>query len=121
MALAIPAGAGWHILPLVVLLAGGCGGLKRDAAGRAGEHGSRTIVTPSEATPGRVLSVDQPGRFVVLSFPPGRVPEPERRFDLYRHGLKVAEVRVGGPRTGDNTVADVVTGEAQPGDEARPQ
>lgn len=70
---------------------------------------------------GRVLSVDVPGRFVVLSFPPGRLPELGRRFNLYRHGLKVAEVRVGGPRTGDNTVADLVTGDAQVEDEARAQ
>lgn len=87
----------------------------------SGQGSSRTIVTPSSSVAGLVISVDIPSRFVVVSFPPGRVPEKERRYHLYRRGLKAGEVRIGGPRTGDNTVADILTGDAEVGDEARPE
>ena len=89
--------------------------------GGAGPTTPPAIVTPSAAVVGKVISVDVPGRFVVLGFPLGQLPEAQRRFHLYRHGLKVGEVRIGGPQSGENTVADLVAGDAAAGDEARPE
>lgn len=63
--------------------------------------------------------MNRPGRFVVLSFPPGRLPPVGARCSLYRRGLKVAEARASGPQTAENTVADLLSGEAEAGDEAR--
>ena len=60
-------------------------------------------------------------RFVVLNFPLGKMAAVEQRLNLYRRGLKVGEVKVTGPQREDNTVADLVAGEAEVGDEARSQ
>jgi hypothetical protein len=105
----------------------GCGCAHRGPAPAPFEPGSTTpggqgvIVTPDNTVVGKVISVDGPGGFVVLNFPLGRMPESQRRYHLYRRGLKVAEVWISGPQTGENTVADILTGEAAVGDEARPR
>lgn len=78
-----------------------------------------TIVTPDNSLSGKVVSYNEAGRFVVLNFPAGRMPKMNQTLFLYRAGLKVAEVNVSGPQSDDNTVADLVSGDAQPGDEAR--
>ncbi len=78
-----------------------------------------TIVTPDNSLSGKVVSYNEAGRFVVLNFPAGRMPKMNQTLFLYRAGLKVAEVNVTGPQSDDNTVADLVSGDAQPGDEAR--
>jgi hypothetical protein len=56
---------------------------------------------------------------VVLNFPSREMPQIDQRLFLYRAGLKVAEIKVSGPQEEDNIVADLVNGDAQPGDEAR--
>jgi hypothetical protein len=78
-------------------------------------------VTPENILAGKVVGVNGPGRFVVLNFPLGRMPSPDRRLDIFRRGLKVGEVKVTGPQQQDNTVADLVAGEAEVGDDARGQ
>jgi len=40
---------------------------------------------------------------------------------LYRNGLKAGEVKITGPQRDNDVVADLVTGTAQVGDEAREQ
>jgi hypothetical protein len=78
-------------------------------------------VTPDNTLAGKVVGVNAPLRFVVLNFPLGRMPSPDRRLDIFRRGLKVGEVKVTGPQQQDNTVADLVAGEADVGDDARGQ
>jgi hypothetical protein len=78
-----------------------------------------TIVTPDKSLAGKVVSYNDVGRFVVLNFPAGQLPKMNQRLFLYRAGLKVAEVNVTGPQNDDNTVADLVSGDAQIGDEVR--
>lgn len=80
-----------------------------------------TIVTPDYSLAGKVVSYNDAGRFVVLNFPTGRMPKMDQHLFLYRAGLKVAEVNVTGPQSDDNTVADLVSGDAQTGDEVRDQ
>jgi hypothetical protein len=80
-----------------------------------------TIVTPDYSLAGKVVSYNDTGRFVVLNFPAGRMPKMDQHLFLYRAGLKVAEVSVTGPQSDDNTVADLVSGDAQTGDEVRDQ
>jgi hypothetical protein len=80
-----------------------------------------TIVTPDNSLAGKVVSYNDAGRFVVLNFPAGRMPKMDQHLFLYRAGLKVAEVGVTGPQSDDNTVADLISGDAQTGDDARDQ
>ena len=79
------------------------------------------IVTPGNALAGQVALVNTTARFVVLSFPLGKMAPAEQHLNLYRHGSKVGEVKVTGPQRGHNIVADLVAGEAEIGDEARSQ
>ena len=109
---------------VVVSLGCGCAGHKSSLASSADSSVIRSgnqklIVTPETAPAGRVVKVNQAGRFVVLNYPVGRLPALEMRLGLYRRGLKVAEVRIAGPQYDDNIVADVLEGEAELGDEAR--
>jgi len=70
---------------------------------------------------GRVLTYNVAGRFVVLDFPVGRLPAMNQTLFVYRQGLKVGQVKITGPERDTNTVADLVSGEAQKGDEVRDQ
>ena len=77
-------------------------------------------MTPSTAAGGRIALVNVNAKYVVVSFPIGELPGADRRLGVYRNGLKVAEIKVDGRRQLDfNTVADVVEGECQVGDEVR--
>ena len=77
------------------------------------------IVTPSNDAIGKVISVNQKARYAVLSYGIGAVPPIGSRLYAYRNGLKVGELRVSGPQRENNTIADLVTGECQPGDEVK--
>ncbi len=70
------------------------------------------IVTPENALAGKVAKVNAQAGFVVLNFPPGRMPAMAQRLALYRHGLRVGEVKITGPQNDDDVVADVLIGEA---------
>jgi hypothetical protein len=88
-----------------------------DASPSAG----RLIVSQENGLCGKVASANQNLRFVVVTFPITRMPALEQRLVVYRGGLKVGEVKISGPQQEDNIVADIVAGEAEPGDEVRDQ
>jgi hypothetical protein len=75
------------------------------------------IVMPDLSLTAKVVSVNLVGRFVILSFPAGGMPNVDQTMFLYRSGLKVAEVRVTGPQQETNIAADIVSGDAQVGDD----
>ena len=102
-----------------ILLAGCAHHRAAPAAVMAGQ--SSTIVTPGDSLAGKVAACNAAGRFVVLNFPTAQIPKVDQTLFLYRAGLKVAEIKITGPQSDDNTVADIVTGEAQVGDEVREQ
>jgi len=79
------------------------------------------IVTPDTSLSGKVVVYNPSARFVVLSFPGGIMPQPGQTVFLYRGGLKVGETKITGTQRDDNTVGDIVNGDAQVGDEARNQ
>jgi hypothetical protein len=81
----------------------------------------KLIVTPETGLAGKVVRVVSSGRFAVLNFPIGRMPLIDQRAEVYRQGLKVGELRITGPQLDDNIVADILTGEVQPGDLVRVQ
>ena len=80
---------------------------------------SRPILTPDSGVAGKVMAYNAPGRFVVLGFPDGRLPSLDLHLFVYRNDLKTGEVKITGPQRGNNIVADLVSGEAMPGDEVR--
>ena len=112
-------------LLVMVMLGNGCAVFHHQAkaakpAPAAGET-TPAIVTPDNSLTARVVSYNSGGRFVVLSFPVGQMPKPDQGLFLYRNGLKVGEVKITGPQQDNNIVADLVTGEAQVGDDVRDQ
>lgn len=82
---------------------------------------TQNIVTPDAALAAKVISINTVGRFVVLNFPSSDMPKLQQTLFLYRAGLKTAEVKVTGPQSESNIVADLVSGEAQVGDTVRDQ
>ena len=81
--------------------------------------GSKLIVTPDSQTHGQVALVNPNQRYLVVSFPVGSLPPVDRRLNVYRNGLKVAEIKITGPQRDFNIAADIVAGECQVGDEVR--
>ena len=80
-----------------------------------------TYITPDFRTVGRVEMVNAEGRFVVLSFPPGRIPPPGQHWRISHRGLEIGRITISGPQREVDTVADIVGGTANVGDEARPE
>lgn len=111
---------------LGVLVVSGCARDKSTRAQVASVSGQSTtatnatlIVTPEEGLNGKVTWVNANLRFVVITFPVGQMPVIDRRLNVYRHGLKVGEVRISGPQSDDSIVADIMAGEATTGDAIR--
>jgi len=80
-----------------------------------------TIVTPDNSLSAKVVGYNSVGRFVVLSFPVGQMPSNGQTFFIYRAGLKVGQIRITGPQQDNDTVADIIEGDAQKGDDVRDQ
>jgi hypothetical protein len=82
------------------------------------------IVTAATSVAGKVMAVNEATpstRFVVLGFPIGKIPPLNSIVGIYRQGTKIAEVKLTGPQSDENIVAEIVTGEPVVGDEARTQ
>jgi len=79
--------------------------------------GPKVTVTPDTSYVGKVATVNSAARFVVLSFPAGHMPPLDQKLNVSRKGNKIGEVRITGPQLDENVVADIITGEADAGDE----
>jgi len=79
------------------------------------------IVTPDTSLSAKVVRYNSVGRFVVLSFPVGQMPQTGQTFFLYRAGMKAGEVKITGPQRDNDIVADLTEGDAQEGDDVREQ
>jgi len=76
-------------------------------------------VTPVDVAFAKVVVVRPTLRFVVLDFSLQPLPRIHQRLSLFRQDQKVGEVTVTGPARGSTIVADLLSGEAQVGDDAR--
>ena len=76
-------------------------------------------ITPDQSITGRVTLVNPNLRFVVITFPLGQIPPVGSRMNVFRNSAIVGEISITGPARDDNTVADIVFGDAQKGDEVR--
>ncbi|MCX6887212.1 MAG: hypothetical protein NTX27_19485 [Verrucomicrobia bacterium] len=116
----------WCLLSFA-LAACGCAGGRSPAVTPSSKGGSSSSVrsnTPPRVVAnrilvGKVMRAHVAGKFIVISFPPGRMPQLEQLFSIYRGGLMVGQARISGPQMDDAIVADLTSGEAEPGDEAR--
>ena len=79
----------------------------------------KLIVTPEQGYIGKVATVNDAARFVIVTFPAGHVPPIDQTLNVYRNGLKVGELKVTEPQRDEFTAADIVTGETAVGDEVR--
>jgi hypothetical protein len=86
-------------------------------SGASGSNSKQAVVTAGRGAIGRVKSVNASARFVVISYTVGTAPSLDQRLNAYRNGLKVAELKVTGPTRDTHTVADILAGECQVGDE----
>jgi hypothetical protein len=107
-------------LLLVAGLFSGCAS-KQTKPSASADKTPPAIVTPDASLAAKVVSYNSAGRFVVLSFPVGQMPKVDQGFFLYRDGLKIGEIKITGPQNDSYIVADLVTGDAQVGDEVRDQ
>lgn len=80
---------------------------------------TQPVVTPDTTFTGKIVAYNAVGRFVVISFPVGHAPSMDQTLFLYRGGLKVGQIKVTGPQRDNNIVADLISGNAQTGDEVR--
>jgi PBP1b-binding outer membrane lipoprotein LpoB len=117
----------WTLL-LVAMLANGCALFHhhrtkpvQPAPASAPTATLNPIVTPDNSLTAKVATYNSAGRFAVLSFPVGQMPNMDQTLFLYRNGLKVGEVKITGPQRDNDVVADLVSGTAQVGDEVRDQ
>jgi hypothetical protein len=102
------------------ILVSGCASHKPKSSAPAPKADS-VIITPDTSLSAKVVRYNSVGRYVVLSFPIGQMPKANQAFSLYRDGLKVGEIKIDTWQRDNFAVADLVTGEAQAGDEARDQ
>jgi hypothetical protein len=79
------------------------------------------IVTPDTSLTAKVARYNAVGRFVVLSFPVGQMPQTGQMFSIYRAGVKVGEAKVTGPQMDNDIDADLTDGTAQEGDDVHQQ
>ena len=86
---------------------------------KAGEPKPNPSAEPDNSLGGKVATFNSAGRFVVLDFPGSKMPALEQTMFIYRDGLKVGEVKITGPTRDNNTVADLISGVANKGDEVR--
>jgi hypothetical protein len=109
----------WLML-ITGMVAAGCAAKNHQAAVAPNAQPiSTAVVTPEAGQTAKVISVNNIGRFVVLNFPAGQLPKLQSSLFLYRAGLKVAEIKITGPEDGNNTVGDLISGDANPGDTVR--
>jgi len=92
---------------------------KTPATSKARAANQKSTLAPTLQLTGKVASVNSELRFVVLDFSVGDMPAINQRLGVYRAGQKVAQVKVTGPQSDTNIVADIIEGEAQVGDEVR--
>src|SRR5436190_20324316 len=99
-----------RIVPLVIALAlTGCSSSPKEPPAKAGRRtasartndvampGGKPVVRPVETVSGRVVSVNDQLRFVIVDFPNQKMPRLEQKLSVYRTDQKVAEIKVSGP------------------------
>lgn len=77
------------------------------------------IMTLADARMGKIVGVNPPLRFVVIDYSLNLIPDQNQRVFVYRHNVKVGQVKITGPQRLGRIVADILEGDPQVGDEVR--
>jgi hypothetical protein len=77
------------------------------------------IITLAEQQTGKVHTVNQVSRFVILDFGLNPLPPLDQRLNVYRSGVKIGELKVTGPVMNNHIAADILTGDVRPDDLVR--
>lgn len=77
--------------------------------------------TPLTESTGKVASVRQDLRFVVIDFAFNPVPPVDQRMGVYRNGQKIGELKISRGARNNIVPADITAGDAAIGDEVRPE
>ena len=76
-------------------------------------------INPITPVQGRVTFVNDRFRFVIVDFAFHQMPQLEQRLGVYRRDVRIGEVRISGPADGSTIVADIMSGDADLGDQVR--
>jgi hypothetical protein len=76
-----------------------------------------TAITPVS---GNVVYVNPISRYIVLDFYSSVLPQTDQRFNVYRRDLKVGEIKISRESRNHLIAADIMAGEVEVGDVARP-
>ena len=92
----------------------------KTASTSARESTASPKATPINETSGKVAAVNTNLRFVVIDFALNPLPVVDQRLGVYRHGQKVGELKISAQSRNSIVAADITAGDAQKGDEVRP-
>jgi hypothetical protein len=101
---------------------------KRKVTATVLTNGPAPAPTPNATAPprarilpltGRIASVNEKLRFVIVDFTNSRQPAVDERLGVYRVGEKVAEIKISGPYRNTTVAADIIAGEVKYGDEVK--
>jgi hypothetical protein len=108
------------ICALLAAALAGCATQKPEGGGATKpKPASKATVVPERVLAGKVVHVNPVGRFAIVNFPIGMMPEPAQRLFVYRGQTQVGTLKVNGPRRDDIAVADLMEGDCRVGDEVR--
>lgn len=87
---------------------------------------ARDSTSPTKAkalneSTGKVASVNSDLRFVVIDFALNPLPKVDQRLSVFHDGQKVGEVKISNQTRNAIVAADIMSGQAQVGDEVRPE
>jgi len=78
-------------------------------------------IRPLDASVGRVLTVNERLRFVVLDYALYSLPGQGQVLAVERDGTEIGELKINGPVRDTTVAADILRGEPKPGDRTRPK
>ena len=113
-----------HFLVFAILLTGCASKQKLETAAPPTRQVATSVASEKPQTrvlafSGRIASVNEKLRFVVVDFTNSRRPELEQRLSVYRLGQKVGEIKISGPYRNTTVAADLTAGEAKYGDDVK--
>lgn len=77
------------------------------------------VITLADPWAGKVASVNQSARFVILDYSLSQMPPMGKRLGVYRKGVRIGEIRISGQPQNGYVAADITAGEILNGDETR--
>ena len=122
--------------PLILIALSGCTSpdlqVSKPSSVNSSNHRSEHVISSSKGTNtvtlrpldganGRLVTVNRRLNFVVIDYSLNAIPPLETRLVVVREGQKVGVLRLTGPIRGSSAAAEIISGEAEPGDAVFPE